>query len=290
MQAGKIAGVQFKLNNWFLALIFFFVIMGTGMKVFCVFAAVLWHELAHAAGAAALGYRVLEIELLPFGGVARIERINEAGSGNEIMMAAAGPLASLGMAAVVFWGMWKLPSAAPSLEFFLRVNIMLVLFNLLPALPLDGGRIVRALLALHLDFSVATSVVGWIGKLIALALLVFAGLEFYAGRTINITVLIAAVFILLCAKPENAAAGFRNMRVLANKKTDLCSRGVMPTVHLTAVSEATVRDILRLFKPEQYYIVLVVDKEFRLRGVVTETEVWESLPSRGIYAKIGDFI
>ncbi|HWQ60771.1 MAG TPA: M50 family metallopeptidase, partial [Negativicutes bacterium] len=93
MRAGRVAGVQLILNNWFLALIVLFAFAGLAGKVLAVFAAVLWHEAAHAAAAAALGYRVREIELLPFGGVARIERADTAGAASEIIMAAAGPLA-----------------------------------------------------------------------------------------------------------------------------------------------------------------------------------------------------
>ena len=113
-----------------------------------MFASVLWHELAHVAAALALGYRVREIELLPFGGVARIDNIGEAGAINEIVVAAAGPLASLVMAAVLHFTAVQVPALAFGLEFYFEVNIMLALFNLLPGLPLDGGRILRALIAL----------------------------------------------------------------------------------------------------------------------------------------------
>ena len=291
LRAGKIAGVQFILNKWFFALIFVFTMAGLGVKVAGVFAVVLWHEIAHCAMAAALGYRVREIELLPFGGVARIDRISEAGSISEIMMAAAGPISSLVMAAVIYLAMHRWPQWSLYLSFYLKVNLMLAIFNLLPAMPLDGGRILRALLALHWDYSTATSVVCTLSKVMAVALVTVTVLELYLSRTLNITLIIAAVLLYIAAKTENAVAGFRNMRVLANKKAELSIRGFMPTVHLVAVAGVAARDVLRRIGPEQYYIVLVVDKKFHLQGMLTETEVWEALPVvKGIGAKISDLL
>jgi stage IV sporulation protein FB len=222
--------------------------------------------------------------------VARIDRVGEAGSTSEMIMAAAGPLASLVMAAVLYFAMLKLPDLRASLEFFLEVNIMLAVFNLLPGLPLDGGRMLRAVLATRWDYRTATTAVGNITKIISAGLLAASIWEFMASRTVNITFLIAAVFLYTAAKAEMAAAGFRAMRILANKKAELSSRGVMPTVHFTAMASSAVRDLVRQFGPEQYNIVLVLNSQFKLQGMVTETEVWEGLPIKGLYARIDEFL
>ncbi len=278
------------LNNWFLALIVLFAFAGLAGKALAVFAAVLWHEAAHAAVATTLGYRVREIELLPFGGVARIERADTAGAASEIIMAAAGPLASLVLAAAVYFAREFLPAHALWLEFYGQANLMLAGFNLLPALPLDGGRILRALLALRWDWGQATTAVAGLGKLLAVVLAAVAAAGVWQGGTVNLTFVIAAVWLFVAARAETAAAGFRVMRILARKKAELTARGVMPTVHLTATASARVSEIVRLFGPEQYHVVLVVDGDCRLRGALTETEVWEGWPGRGFAARIGDFL
>ncbi len=282
--------MQLILNNWFLALIVLFAFAGLAGKALAVFAAVLWHEAAHAAAAATLGYRVREIELLPFGGVARIEQADTAGAASEIIMAAAGPLASMVLAAAVYLAREVLPAQALWLDFYAQTNLMLAFFNLLPALPLDGGRILRALLALRWEWAAATTAVAGLGKLLAVALAVASFSEVWRSGTANLTLLIAAVWLFATARAETAAAGFRAMRVLARKKAELTARGVMPTAHLTALASAPARDIVRLFGPEQYYVVLVVDRDCRLRGTLTETEVWEEWPQRGFSARIGDFL
>jgi len=285
-----VAGVQLVLNNWFLVLMALFAFAGLGGKILTVFAAVLWHEAAHAAVAAALGYRVREIELLPFGGVARVERADTAGAVSDMIMAAAGPFASLILAVAAYLARPGFPAQAIWFDLLIEVNLMLAFFNSLPALPLDGGRILRALLSLRWDWGRATAAVARAGKLLAGAIAAAAGLEFWRTGTINLSFLIVAVFIFTATRAELAAANFRTLRILTRKKAELTARGVMPAVHFTAMASAPVKNVVRLFGPEQYNIVLVVDENCRLQGVLTETEVWEKWPGRGFSARIGDFL
>ncbi|WP_425060630.1 hypothetical protein SCACP_13650 [Sporomusa carbonis] len=290
MRAGRIAGVEIILNNWFLVLITLFTVAGLASKVMLVFGAVLWHELAHMLMAAGLGYKVKQIELLPFGATARIERLADAGAASEIMIAAAGPLASMVLAALCYAGIGEAGNWQEVLSFVGEVNLMLAGFNLLPALPLDGGRILRAILTRRRDYRNATAIVVMISNIISFMLLILAGLGYLLHNTINLTIIIAAGFLLITARTENDLAGFRAMRILASKKAELSVSGVMSTSHLTAMSNATISDVIRLFGPEQYYIIHIVDQDFRLCGALTETEVWEGLLKRGIKAKVNEFL
>ncbi|WP_371371522.1 site-2 protease family protein [Sporomusa aerivorans] len=290
MRAGKIAGVELILNNWFLILIAIFMAAGLVSKVLLIFSAVLWHESAHMLMAVGLGYRVKQVELLPFGAIARIDRLADAGAASEIMIAAAGPLASMGLAVLCYAlgegaGNWQ-----EVLRFFTDINLMLAGFNLLPALPLDGGRILRALLSRRRDYRDATAIVVTISHITGGLLLAFAGVTFWLYNTLNLTMLIAAVFLFLTAQTENRLAGFRVMRILANKKAELTGSGIMPASHLTAMKTATIREIIRLFGSEEYYIVHVVDKDFKLCGALTETEIWEGLIKKGVKARISEFL
>ncbi|BBB89746.1 MAG TPA: M50 family metallopeptidase [Methylomusa anaerophila] len=290
MRVGKVAGIQIILNNWFLLIISLFVVAGMSGKVLIVFSAVIFHELAHVFMARSLGYKVKEVEVLPFGAIARIDRLSEKSASSEIVIAAAGPFISLALAAVSYVGILKAGLWQDFYRFYFDVNAMLAGFNLLPALPLDGGRIVRALLAQKQDYQKATATVITIGKMISVVLLVSVVVTYWLDKTINITMIVAAVFLCVAAKAEQKLAGFRTMRVMARKKAALSANGLLPTSHFTAVPNAVVGDIIRLFGPEQYYIVLVVDDNFRLCGTLTETQVWEELPARGLKAKIKEFL
>jgi len=268
------------------------IFMAAGMtgKLLGVFSAVLAHELAHALVAEALGYRVREIELLPFGGVAKIEGLNEAKAKNELLIAAAGPLTSTVLAVVAYWLKTLLPSAAAALQFWLEVNVMLAVFNLLPGVPLDGGRIIRAWLSMFWGYSQATRFTVQLSRLISLLLMGIVVYNYVTVKTINLTFAFAGIFLYLASQRELAMARFRNFRVLARKKADLMAKGFMPASHFIALTSTMVQDIIRAISAESYAVVLVVDENFRPRGTITETELWEGIPERGLKARIGDFL
>ena len=290
MRVGKVGRTQLILNNWFIVLIALFAFAGMAGKVLLVFCAVLWHEFAHAAVALALGYKVRELELLPFGGVARIDRLGEASARCEILMAAAGPAASLVLAAVIYLTQEFFPYWREIWQFFYETNLMLAVFNLIPALPLDGGRIFRALLSMQWEYGKATLITANISRVISVSLVGKVAYDYVVLGLVNLSLVIAAVFLIVASQAELKVAGYRTMRILANKKADLSARGYMPTIHYTVMASASARDIVRLFGPERYHIILVIDESHRICGTLTETEVWEALPTRGLYARMGDFI
>ncbi|AJQ27088.1 M50 family metallopeptidase [Pelosinus fermentans] len=290
MRVANVAGIDLIVSYWFIAMILFFSLAGMMVKVLLVFSAVLWHELAHAGAAIALGFSVREVELLPFGGVARIEGLGAASSKSEMIIAAAGPAASVVLAAIVYSSMFYFNLWTEIWDFFYKANIMLAIFNMIPGLPLDGGRIFRAWLALYIDYGKATAIAAGISKCVSISLVCIVIFQYVQGSTVNISFLVAAIFLYTTAKSELKVAGFRTLRIMAQKKTLLRSRGMMPTTHLTVMEGVLLKDIVRLFRPDQYYVMLVVNDDCRVCGTLTETEVWEGLPKNGLHASIGELI
>lgn len=290
LQVGKISSVKILLSPWLLILIVLFALADMIGKVLLIFSAVLWHELAHAWVAINLGIKVGEIELLPFGGVARIEGLGIIGSRQEIMIAAAGPVASLVLAATSYIGLGYGGTWADVWEFYCRANMMLAIFNLLPGLPLDGGRILRAWLGVYMDYGKATLIAAGVSKWISGCLLMVVIYEYTLNSTINLTFLVAALFLYTTATSEVKVAGFRTLRILSRKKAELIARGVMTTTYFTVVNHILLKDLVKLFAADKYYVVRIVNTECKLCGTLTETEIWEELPSKGLYATVGEVI
>lgn len=179
-------------------------IAGGLLFIVMIFACVLLHEFGHALAARRCGIRTRDITLLPIGGLARLERMPEDPK-QELVVALAGPAVNLGLAAVLFvWlqltsGLQTLSSMTMTTGLFLErmliLNLFLAGFNLLPAFPMDGGRVLRALLALKMNHASATRLAASLGKGAAVA---FGFLGFFY----NPFLLIIGIFVWIGASQE----------------------------------------------------------------------------------------
>lgn len=175
-------------------------------ELLLVFTCVLLHELGHALAARRYGIQTREIVLLPIGGVARLERMPEK-PGQEIVVALAGPGVNLVIAtAIAAWlaASGESPELALSRaekglpEFLLAANLAMLIFNLVPAFPMDGGRVLRASLALAMPYARATRIASQVGQAFAL---LFAVAGLFARSPVLVFI---ALFVFMAAGEERA--------------------------------------------------------------------------------------
>ncbi len=182
-----------------------------GVVLFCCIAAIIvMHELGHALAAKRYGIRTRDITLLPIGGVARLERMPEKPL-QELVVALAGPAVNVVLAVGLFAALllgpgvpgWDtvLRPGAHLLVYLFWVNVMLVLFNMLPAFPMDGGRVLRAVLAMITDYVEATRVAAWIGQAIAVLFAIVGLFGSFIGFA-NPMLLFIALFVWMGAEAE----------------------------------------------------------------------------------------
>jgi Zn-dependent protease/CBS domain-containing protein len=214
----RLFGVPVRLHFTFVLLLVFLIFIGVGgrqsgamtaLYIAALFASVLLHEIGHALVARRFGIRTVEIVMYPIGGLSRPERQPKAKE--ELWIALSGPLVNLAIAiALLGWvslhsGVLILdelrqPSDANLLQRIALGNLLLGVFNLLPAYPMDGGRVLRAFLALHRSYEEATRIASGAGQSLAF-LMGLAGL--LSG---NFLMVFVALFVYLGASQEGAAA------------------------------------------------------------------------------------
>ena len=214
-------------------------IAGGVVFVLAVFGCVLLHELGHALAARRYGIPTLDITLLPIGGVARLQRMPEKPS-QEMFVALAGPAVNVVIAALLVGvlsvlGTWNQITgtswiSGSFLFQLLVVNILLVAFNMLPAFPMDGGRVFRALMATRMDYVKATQVAATVGRSIAVVLGVFG---LFSGYWM---LALIAAFIFFAGGGEARMAAMRgalrNVRVgqlMANRFRTLTTNDTVST-------------------------------------------------------------
>ncbi|MGH7591027.1 MAG: site-2 protease family protein, partial [Gemmatimonadales bacterium] len=172
--------------------------------ILAVFACVVLHELGHARMAARFGVGTADIILLPIGGVARLARIPEEPR-QEFLIAIAGPLVTLALAALGYVtvrllhfpvpGTAEGPLTAGTLLWLLvQVNVYLLLFNLIPAFPMDGGRVLRSFLARRIGFVRGTQVAARVGKVIAVGFAIVGLFGIPGVYPVNPILVLIAVF------------------------------------------------------------------------------------------------
>lgn len=237
--------------------------------VVSVFGCVVAHEFGHVLVARAFGVGTPDITLYPFGGIARLNTIPQVPL-QEFLIAIAGPavnivialaLLLLAGAALNFAEVSALPNEQTGLATRLATtNIILAVFNLVPAFPMDGGRLLRAVLATRVDFERATRIAAKAGHFIALAFAI-------VGLFANPMLIIIALFIYFAATAEMQATAVRSFSV------DMPVARAMITEFATLSSRATVAEAVEVLLRTSQKLIPVVDDAGQFAGGIEIADV-----------------
>src|SRR6266566_7583303 len=251
--------------------------------ILALFACVVLHELGHALTAQRYGIRTRDITLLPIGGVSRLERMPDDPR-QEVAVARAGPAVNLVIAATLYHWLslseTLRPLAAlsvtggPVLQRLMVVNLSLALFNLLPAFPMDGGRVLRALLAMRMDYTRATQLAAQVGQAMAL-------LFGFVGLFANPFLLFIAFFVWIGAAQEASMVQMRS--ALGGIPV---SRAMLTDFQTLAPGDPGKRVLDLIVSGSQADFPVVEDG--RVVGVLLRRDVLGALAQRGQDWRVGD--
>jgi Zn-dependent protease len=292
---GRVAGTEIKVHLTFFILVAFWALAGyqqggpagavaACLLLFALFGCVLLHEFGHILMARRFGVRTPDVILLPIGGVARLQRIPDEPK-QELLIALAGPAVTLAIVLIVYallalggetprFG--ELDPDGPFLETLMRVNFYLLVFNLFPAFPMDGGRVLRALLASRIGLVAGTRIAAQFGQASA----VVAGL--YALSTGQPLLALVSLFVFLGAGAEAAAVETR----VAGEGLNVAQ--MMVTHFRTIPVHATLSDAVDLLLSGEQREFPVVDNMGRVEGVLTRDNLIKGISHRGPSSTVGE--
>ena len=297
-KVGRLAGIDVYVHATFLLLLGWVAVrhwveehsvaaVASGVLfILALFGCVILHEYGHALTARRYGIPTRDITLLPIGGVARLERMPDDPA-QELWVALAGPavniaIAALLLPAVLVTGRVEMPDTlgvtdGPLLERLVAVNLSLALFNLLPAFPMDGGRVLRALLARRLEYTRATQVAANVGQFMAL---VFG----FAGLQGNPFLLFIALFVWIGAAQESSAAQMRY--ALAGIPV---TRALNTDFRTLSPGDPVQRAVDLLLSTAQKDFP-VVDEDQRVLGIVMHADLPGALARAGAETTVADIM
>jgi Zn-dependent protease/CBS domain-containing protein len=301
LKIGRLAGIDVYMHLTFLLLLVWIAVLYYVPRqsvedavqgvlfILAVFGVVVLHELGHALAARHYGVETRDITLLPIGGVARLARMPEEPE-QELVIAAAGPLVNVVIATALYAGIMATGGFSPTFEEFFKgnnlggtfaerlfiVNVSLVVFNLIPAFPMDGGRMLRALLAMFMDYARATNLAAVIGQGIAF---LFGAVGLFGG---NWVLLLIALFVWIGAAAEASAAQLRSAIAGLPVRRAMIREFVAlaPNDPLRRAADQVVRG---------YQTDFPVVEDGRIVGVLTLQDLLAGLPRGGLEAPVSAF-
>lgn len=264
-----------RIHPLLIVLVLLAVGLGLWRDVVVLFTLVTLHELGHAAVAESLGYEVEEVSLLPFGGVARLS-YGDIGfvPRHEVLIAVAGPIVNF-LLVLIALGLHRVGAWNHSFtQMTIRLNLWIALFNLLPAMPLDGGRILRAARSRWNGFERATWEALVMGIILGIVLLVMGGIAWWAGFPHAGLVILAAFLIY------SSLIGIRGIRMETVRFLDAKRRrhtGVEQVNALAVSGHVPVRDVVQRLSPDGYHVIYVLDSNGQLIDEVAESELLDAV-------------
>ena len=288
----KVAGISINIHITFFLLLFLFLSMGLKwlFLLVAIFFFVTLHELSHSLVAKRFGVEVKEITLLPIGGVASMAKIPDKPY-QEFLIALAEPMLNIAVVVIFFIPLYyilgpevlfhplSMKTIPHVVAYIYRINLILAGFNLIPAFPMDGGRILRAILAQKMGYKKATRIAVNCGHIFAL---IFGYIGLMNGYIILI---IIAVFIFMAASSEELQVDIRETL----KKFKI--KDIVPSQFTTLKTDATLAKVLELiFHSHQEDFPVTEGAGGRMIGFITRKDITGGIHQYGTSAHVKEIM
>ena len=264
--------------------VLFLIVMEGPRRVGLGLLALLLHEMGHLLTARGLGYAVRSVELWPFGAA----MTTDAGGRGSLPVALAGPLSGLVAAAMSLLLLRLLPQTGTVMEPFFHMNLTLSAVNLLPAAPLDGGRVVTALLAHPLGTRRARRLTAWTGLVLGGAVLSLGVYGAFLGVGSETALLFAA--FLVFAGLRTLLHEDQALDELLDRQSSLRAGRPVEVREAALLADRTVGEALRSLRRGRYTLLYVVDGRGRMVGTLDEGTLLQGLTERGEGTTLGEMI
>lgn len=267
-----------RMSKYFIPYVIFLIVIGYKGQLICTFIVVFFHEVVHYLVARHYKFSGFDIEFIAVGATIRLKDIDEAFPKEDLVISVSGPAANL-ILSIFFYYIYR--NFSSNLWYMLfSVNLVIGLFNLIPAFPLDGGRILRSILNLKITYKKANRIMMIVSIFIGIILMFFYMFLFLNGNS-SFNIGIIGILIVMSSLKENERASYIIMGDIIKKKGKFIKRGYIENRNLSIYYRQDLLTAMGLFDKSKYNIFTVLDEEMKVMDIIYEEEVIDALKLYG---------
>lgn len=279
MKIFSIKKININLNLSLIPFLAFIYINGYIFEFTILFFILLIHETGHLITALINDVKIKELNIFPLGAIIKFQYPLGIDPIKEIVISLAGPVANL-ILLIFSWILLNFHPSSDLINMFMEINFLLFAINILPILPLDGGRVIRGILYMQGGLKFSLKYISYIGK-ITLTLLFLIGL-FFTKDIFEVIVLgFLVLYLLKAAKDEKEMAVFILTQSITRKKINLKNNRIMKAHFLIALQNAKLKSVLDIILPHRYNIIFIIDKNGKFLGRITEESFFNGIIKHG---------
>lgn len=278
-------GKYLKINIWTIPMLVISILGEYGQMFILAYLSSAMHELCHILCAKALKVGISYVHIYPFGISARLKSEYIKSSEKELLIALSGPLCSL----CLFWIFLYLKSSYPLPAFHILtdINLSLCAINMLPCLPLDGGRAVKAILTSRYGIIRAYNAMLKFSRLSVIALIVFSIFVIFVSN-FNFSLILISAFLLQNLAFEQQAISIVTLKEILKSREKAENAESLATKILSVPEDKTASGILRHLSYDYFCVINVLNKDYKIIRALTEVQVIDAIIKSGIRIKYKD--
>ncbi len=267
----KLWGLTIRVNPLFLLIIFIFFLLGMIDQVLIAFTLVITHEFVHMLVAHLNGFKVNKIEIFPFGGMAEYNGLLEMEPWKEVKVSLAGPLFNI-IFAVILYGLllFDFINSHRYISLLLEYNIIIASVNLIPALPLDGGRVLRSFLVMIHGIKKGNNIALKIAKFIAITGIIIGIIILILDKA-NVWFLFFFFFIYALINKEKKQLFYYFLRYLTQRQDKVTDFSIKELSGRVVFDYLPIKEAIYYINPVKYNLFFVIDNDYKVRGILSES-------------------
>ena len=260
-------------------IILFFILLSLNKSIILAFISIFLHEISHIVIAKKNGCKFNNFKIHIYGTSAEFINIDELSKREKIQIYLAGPCMNLAVACIFFFVCLIINNSI--VDKMININLSLLFFNILPAYPLDGSRVLEIILSEKILYKEVTDIISKISYMIALGLITISLVIFIYNKGINISLIIAAIIIYLITRSEKKSAMYILMGNIFVKRNKLLRNKYIENKSISVYYKLGLANVMAIIDKNRFNSFYVLDDDLKLLFIMHEDELIEALKLYG---------